>query len=1156
MVSEVVSRSLQDGRRATSWRFCLLLALLGGALLTQAAAAASSHAVGFRAFDPVLSLTGGTETSAMDPVPDPGSSHPPTVFREPCGVAVDSHGNVYVASYGPAGSADHGRIDIFNPMGEYLTSIADGHAFCGVAVDSLGNVYVVHQGNNTLVRYPPSSFPPTSDVTYGSPVELFHRGAALSRSVPAVDPRNNHVYVPVSEGVDKGRVIELGSAVEGNPVLDEIGLGILHSPNRAAVDPINGDLFVGSGYYGKVTYPSPEDPFPTAVFVFDEDGQLKTTIDGSDTPVGGFGAPEGLATPAVDPHTGEVLVAEFYKAKRVFRFVPTAEGDYEYAPDPELEDHSYSGLDPGSIAVANAPGQPNDGYAFVTSANPAVGHLFAFTPPRETGPPAVSATSFRDVSETEATLVAEVSPHGRSTLVHFEYVEETRFDISGFAEAVATPGRPIGDGQQPVTVSQGLSGLTPGITYRFRIVADNCGEAAPSPQCRTEGERKANGTGPEIVHRFGTYPPPPLACPNQLSRWGPSAALPDCRSYERVSPSDAAGRDVTAGIGGSSASAFPYSTATPDGEAVFFETQSGSLPGFSGTGARDRYLARRTANGWATVLHGPTGAESERPEPGSISADLRTAFWTISQPPTSETPDHGSLGIDGANALYLHRSSTGFELVGQGTLAVEPAVFGKWISSDGEHVIFTGTKALEPGATSFPGEAEYVGTGNIYDRTSDGTVHVVSLLPGNLPPEQVPRYLGASADGSVVAFEVDSTTYLRLDNAKTIEVGNFLNFAGLSSDGSVFTYTQGGDVFSFNTSSGVATPIGSGGKSTLVNVSADGSHVYFISSSVLASPGAKKGKNNLYVGDARTGGISYIATVTPTDVVGEKHGEMFFDGLGLWMDAVSATAIPSRGPGSSIARTTADGRYLLFGSRADLTDEAAGGELQLYRYDSQSGSLLCVSCNPTLAVTSEGARLQTVPSIDPGTPINALTLMANLSDDGSRAFFESSDALVAADVNGVQDAYQWQAPGTGGCSRGQGCIALISSGRGTEPNYLFGIAAGGRDVFFASSEALVPSVEGGTQAIYDARVNGGFPSPLLEAPCRLESCQGTGTMLVSPPAPASAGIFGRQEKRRLKRCPKGKRRVVRNGKARCVVKKRARAKQRRHHANKSGEGSK
>ena len=45
-----------------------------------------------------------------------------------------------------------------------------------------------------------------------------------------------------------------------------------------------------------------------------------------------------------------------------------------------------------------------------------------------------------------------------------------------------------------------------------------------------------------------------------------------------------------------------------------------------------------------------------------------------------------------------------------------------------------------------------------------------------------------------------------------------------------------------------------------------------------------------------------------------------------------------------------------------------------------------------------------------------------------RVFFDSSDALVPGDVNGLLDVYEWRENGVDGCESLQGCVSFISSG--------------------------------------------------------------------------------------------------------------------------------
>ena len=114
-----------------------------------------------------------------------GADSPAGGFDQPCGVAVDGEGDLYVA--------DHGQdaIDVFDPTGAFLTSIAVA-APCGLAVDSNGNVYAVTAGN--VVKFEPNggAYPPTAATTYGAPVTFDSSGEATA---VAVNPADDRVYV-------------------------------------------------------------------------------------------------------------------------------------------------------------------------------------------------------------------------------------------------------------------------------------------------------------------------------------------------------------------------------------------------------------------------------------------------------------------------------------------------------------------------------------------------------------------------------------------------------------------------------------------------------------------------------------------------------------------------------------------------------------------------------------------------------------------------------------------------------------------------------------------------------------------------------------------------------------------------------------------------
>jgi hypothetical protein len=473
---------------------------------------------------------------------------------------------------------------------------------------------------------------------------------------------------------------------------------------------------------------------------------------------------------------------------------------------------------------------------------------------------------------------------------------------------------------------------------------------------------------------------------------------------------------------------------------------------------------------------------------------------------------------------------------------------GRWISPDGDHVIFTCVAKLEEGAPES-------GVEGVYDRTPGG-LSVISVLPGGqtIPPGASVEYLGTSADGLAVAFATKqggvTTLFVRRDDSETIEVTTgAATFAGLSANGRYVFFVNGGDIVRFDLLEGVEIQIGSGGGSTVVNVSPDGSHVYFVSKRRLTSAGSVPGEENLYVWDSATEAIEFIAELTHADVIGEldpSSGSMFA-GLGLWTEAVVSARprqAPFHGPANDPSRTTPDGRILVFESRGNLTGEESHGARQVYRYDAADGSLICLSCSPTRGGSPGGSHLQTLGAESVRAPLNAYGLVRNIAAGGDRIFFESDEPLVAADGNGRQDVYEWEADGFGGCGAEFGCVALISTGQSPEASYLYGVGGEGRDVLFSTTEPLVPGVEAGAGVIYDARIGGGFTIGSPQPGCGLEGCQVSGLSGAAFPTPSSANVVGPETaKKPGPVCRKGQHKVRKHGQTRCVAKHKKHGKQ-------------
>jgi hypothetical protein len=377
-----------------------------------------------------------------------------------------------------------------------------------------------------------------------------------------------------------------------------------------------------------------------------------------------------------------------------------------------------------------------------------------------------------------------------------------------------------------------------------------------------------------------------------------------------------------------------------------------------------------------------------------------------------------------------------------------------------------------------------------------------------------------------------------------------------------------GEIFTYDTETEETTGVDSGDEAVLVNVSPDGSHIYFDSPEQLDGVKGTPGAENLYAWDTETETVRFVATVTSRDVYGADETDALStvtDGLALWTDYVTnGHTSAAVGPGSDPSRTSADGKVLIFESRARLTEYNNAEEAEIYRYDASAESLTCLSCTPTRAPAGSDASLQSPPAflLFSLPPVNNMAEVVNLTPDGRRAFFQSAEPLVVGDTDGLQDVYEWEAPEKGTCSKeipafqaqSEGCVYLISGGRSAFDDYLYGMSTDGSDVVFLSGDLLSFEDHDKTPSLYDARVGGGFQQPPPPpGGCLGEACQPT-AVAPEDPTPASSAFEGtgnvHEEPATKPRCPKGKRAVRTKGKTRCVKPhKKKRNRHRSHRAN-------
>lgn len=1048
----------------------------------------------------------------------PGVDHPKAPFESPRSVATDSYGNIYVASYGSESGVDKtgGRIDIFTSEGFYIGEVVDDNGPKSIAVDSEGTLYVFEFRSTTktaesvhrIVRYKPDPGynPAAGKISYGSPAELVEEISGFMLGI-AVNNSNDHLFVNLQTAI-----AEYSSAKEGNTLLDDtIGeetLGLSNNGLGLAVDAKHGRI-----------YASEAGAKAVRVFELASPHALLMTIDGSATP-GGKEFSEQIAV-AADEGTGNFFVYSpggsglnvVYEFDETGKYLSTIE-------------HNFEPVFGNQIAVDNGENSPHGKLSplgrvlFVPSHPTGTGHAFAFGPP-DPKAPEVESLSFAGVTETEAKLRATIKPDFLETTYTFEYTTKEAFEseTEKFENAEIAGSGSIPAGGAPVEVSAVAEGLEPGVTYVFRVVAEN-----------EQG-------GDESETEFATYQAAeaPIACSNDVFRTVLSALLPDCRAYELVTPPDTNARSpaILGYLGGYF---FGSPVASPTGDRATFQIEGGSLPGSEATGSYggDPYLATRGEGGWSTEYAGPSGAESPALIPGGPSPDQEYSFWATGSA-------EGTAAIGGNFTAYLHYPDGHSALLGRGNADVDPHAQGKLISENDDHVIFqTGGSFF---AVHIEENAPPDGTAAVYDRTIDPTTgeektHVVSLLPEDVTPTtgQNALFEGASPNGKGVAFSIGDTLYLRYDNEETYEVGEDVTFAGFARGGKRVFYVEGGNLFAFDVELAEAeegpVQFSSSSNVTVVNVAPNGNVAYFISPGVLV--GEPNPNGNLAVGGqpnlyrSEEGILNFVGTVTKEDVLGEETGI----GLGTWTPHVVSFGEAAEDP----SRITPDGSVLVFESEASLTSYDSEGHTQVYRYDLADNELHCLSCNPTLVPASGDASLQSMGLlINAPEPLSSFARVDNLRADGRRAFFQSTEPLVIGDNDELQDVYEWEAQGVGSCERQNGCVYLISSGHSRRPDYIWAVSESGNDVFFRSADLLLGMDTDETPSIYDARVGGGFPEK-SETPCqRRGDCPETLPVPPVLPAPA-APILGSSGNLEEVKCPKGKRKVIRNDKTVCVKK--------------------
>jgi hypothetical protein len=589
------------------------------------------------------------------------------------------------------------------------------------------------------------------------------------------------------------------------------------------------------------------------------------------------------------------------------------------------------------------------------------------------------------------------------------------------------------------------------------------------------------------VAGFALSAVPALAegCPNAALRAeNNSTRLADCRAYEITTPLYKQGFP---------AAGFHFSF-TDDGIVDFLST--GNFAGNPQGVALSTYRSTRSGAGWATTPQAPpdlnliynTGGASA----DVVSPDLRESVWgpMTRRDVPGEKPGWWLLGSDDV-----------FTRIGDQQGSLDGPRFIVGATPDVSHILFNH-------GPQGPDLNEYVGTGNGEQARAVGVDNTGAATGASC-------FDGISPDGRVIVFALGcgeglSAVWARIGGSVSVALSGSqctrtsgdpggpcnapagASFAGAAADDSrvFFTTTQQllnsdtdqtSDLYECDIPPTTPAPVGTvnpcasltevshsatgANVENVVNVSEDGSRVYFVAQGVLASnrgtnyAAAVAGDHNLYVWEK--------------DAVHPAGQTTFVANL--------------EAGGIERPQSTPEGRYLVFSTASRLLSSDTDEVADVYRYDADTGALLRLSTDTNGGGGNEPGAFANLPTAEGTTRLHPA-----ITDDGSTVVFETSEALSPADTDGAADAYEWH----------EGLLSLISSGGGEA----LGISSAGRDIFFRTTRPLTAGDSGTEADIYDARVDGGFPVP-VSAPCSEEACQGAPAPQPQPSGTSASATF-------------------------------------------------
>ncbi len=1028
------------------------------------------------------------------------------------GVTVDNSGNLLTKGLVYVVDPWNEVIDVFEPKAgsgeKYLTQITGpepGVPFTAlngsVAVDPLNGDVVVADGQTTV-----DVFEPTALGEYvlarklaGTPAGAFERIGGVTVGGP-----DGEIYVWEKEGnAEHGAVVDQFSAAGAY-------LGHLTGTSNTPSGTFQSVTAVAVGSGGEV-YVGGNKLSTTGDFAYVHSfGPNITVPDVTTEPASSVTPRSATLKGTVNPDEAGAATCRFeWGTSKSFGNVAPCEP--EAVPDgnsPVPVHAALSGLSTDTtyyyrLAASNAngtnPGEPFQDQAFATP-GPGIHHQSAVT-----------------VTATSATLQAVINPDGAPTTYYFQYGTSAGYGSA----APAPPGLDIGSGSADVAVSVHLQGLASGATYHYRVVA--IGETGGG-QVTVEGPDETLVTQASGAASIGLPDGRQwemVSPPNKLG----SAILGGNNEGDDIQAA-ADGHGITYGAT-SPLEANPAGARTPEVE------QALSIRDAPGSWSTTD-LTTPHNQGSVPVQLG--NVDEWKLFSSDLSLGLVEPTGATPLPPLG-AGEEATVYLRSANGGYRAVvTSADLQAPGEALRSKERGneVFFVGASRDLGHVILKSEKALAPGTPAGGGLYEQgEGRPQLVSVLPGGAQTSEGRLGEDGTYGNGDTRMAVSTDGTRVVWEDENRHYLRdmargetvvVDAAQgtlapgetisTYQTANaddsrvfFTSPDRLTADSTAGAAAGGlGDLYVFEVTSGEREPlagrltdltVASGAEETagvrgVIGASEDGSYVYFLAAGVLgdgAAHGASNGGDNLYVERYDAATATWAA---PRFVAALANGdELSWGGQG----GANLSSLTSR--------VSPNGRYLAFMSERSLTGyenrDANSGvpDEEVFLYDETTAHLTCASCNPTgarpLGVFRGGGYQERLWDFDglwgerwvagdlPGwtpTTLGSAHYQTRYLSDSGRLFFNSSDALVPADVNGEEDVYEYEPTGVTGCGEGSlggsivategGCVGLISAGTSSEESAFMDASESGGDVFFLTESRLSPQDYDNSLDLYDA----------------------------------------------------------------------------------------